>query len=80
MLFEDRVDAGRQLAKSLAAYRAQQPLILAIPRGGVPLGRAGADALVCLSVESEFYGVGQFYRSFDQVEDQEVLTMLKVIK
>lgn len=41
MLFEDRVDAGRQLAKSLAAYRAQQPLILAIPRGGVPLGRAG---------------------------------------
>lgn len=45
MLFEDRFEAGRQLAKSLESYRAQQPLILAIPRGGVPLGRAVADAL-----------------------------------
>lgn len=35
--FEDRGDAGRQLAGSLAAYRERRPLILALPRGGVPV-------------------------------------------
>lgn len=45
MVFEDRVDAGRQLAKALAAYRGRHPVVLAIPRGGVPLGRIVADAL-----------------------------------
>jgi predicted phosphoribosyltransferase len=45
-----------------------------------PWGVRGADALVCLSVEYDFSGVGPFYRSFDQVEDEEVLTMLKVIQ
>ncbi len=45
MLFENRIDAGRQLAKSLSRYEGQKPLILAIPRGGVPLGKTVADAL-----------------------------------
>lgn len=45
MVFEDRVDAGQQLAAALRNYRNQHPLIMAIPRGGVPLGRVVADAL-----------------------------------
>ena len=45
MLFEDRTDAGRQLVAALKSYHAQRPLILAIPRGGVPLGKIVADAL-----------------------------------
>ena len=43
--FIDRTDAGRQLAEALADYRGQRPLVLAIPRGGVPVGRILADAL-----------------------------------
>lgn len=43
--FQDRADAGRQLAGALARFRGRRPLVLAIPRGGVPLGRAIADAL-----------------------------------
>lgn len=43
--FVDRADAGRQLAAALAAYRGDRPLVLAIPRGGVPIGRIVADAL-----------------------------------
>src|SRR5690242_16853461 len=43
--FADRGDAGRQLAQVLAAYRGQRPLVLAIPRGGVPVGSVVADAL-----------------------------------
>ncbi len=45
MLFADRQDAGRQLARALAAYKGQRPLILAIPRGAVPMGQALADEL-----------------------------------
>ncbi|WP_431637118.1 alpha/beta family hydrolase [Dyella sp. KULCS107] len=43
--FVDRADAGEQLARALRIYRGQHPLVLAIPRGGVPVGRVIADAL-----------------------------------
>lgn len=45
MVFEDRSDAGRQLAHALARYRGSNPLVLAIPRGAVPMGRIVADEL-----------------------------------
>ena len=38
MLFEDREDAGRQLAERLAPYRDERPVVFALPRGGVPVG------------------------------------------
>src|SRR5881392_4519259 len=37
-LFRDRRDAGRQLAAALASYRESRPIVLALPRGGVPVG------------------------------------------
>ena len=45
MVFADRQDAGRRLAHALSAYKGQRPLILAIPRGAVPMGRTIADLL-----------------------------------
>ena len=45
MSFRNRSDAGRQLAKALAGYKDQQPVILALPRGGVPLAAQVAAAL-----------------------------------
>jgi putative phosphoribosyl transferase len=44
-LFEDRRDAGRQLAAALARYRDSRPVVLALPRGGVPVGFEVAKAL-----------------------------------
>src|SRR5215207_1394858 len=39
MLFHDRIDAGRRLAERLLHYRDQPGvLVLALPRGGVPVG------------------------------------------
>lgn len=43
--FRDRSDAARQLAESLSHLRGQHPLVLGIPRGGVPIGRIVADRL-----------------------------------
>ncbi|NOT43357.1 MAG: phosphoribosyltransferase [Acidobacteria bacterium] len=45
MLFEDRADAARQLAAALMPYRGRRPLVLGLPRGGVPMARIIADAL-----------------------------------
>jgi predicted phosphoribosyltransferase len=36
-MFADRLDAAEQLATALAPYRGQHPLVLAIPRGAVPM-------------------------------------------
>lgn len=44
-LFRDRPDAAHVLAQELQDYRGQHPLILAIPRGAVPMGEAIAHAL-----------------------------------
>jgi putative phosphoribosyl transferase len=44
-LFEDRRDAGRQLAAALSRYRQSRPVVLALPRGGVPVGFEVAKAL-----------------------------------
>jgi predicted phosphoribosyltransferase len=43
--FKDRREAARRLAQKLRRYRGKNPLVLAIPRGGVPLGGIIADAL-----------------------------------
>lgn len=43
--YRDRIDAARRLAGALAAYRGRNPLVLAIPRGAVAMGRVIADAL-----------------------------------
>ncbi len=45
MVFADRDDAARRLAKLLASHRGARPLVLAIPRGAVPMGRVIADVL-----------------------------------
>jgi len=37
-LFNDREDAGKQLAEALRKYKEKKPLVLAIPRGGVEVG------------------------------------------
>jgi len=45
MRFQDRLEAGGQLARLLTRYREENPLVLAIPRGGVVVGYAVARAL-----------------------------------
>jgi putative phosphoribosyl transferase len=45
MVFSDRHEAGRRLAAALDHLRDERPVILAVPRGGVVVGREVADAL-----------------------------------
>lgn len=45
MSFQDRTQAGQELAVALARYRRQQVVVLALPRGGVPVAAEIAAAL-----------------------------------
>ena len=45
MRFTDRRDAGERLAKHLLKLKDQHPVVLALPRGGVPIGFEIASAL-----------------------------------
>ncbi|HLR92202.1 MAG TPA: hypothetical protein VK048_04000 [Atopostipes sp.] len=38
MRFKNRIDAGNQLAKKLKISRSDHTIVVALPRGGVPLG------------------------------------------
>jgi putative phosphoribosyl transferase len=43
--FRDRHDAGRQLASLLERFRGERPVVVAMPRGGVPVASEVARAL-----------------------------------
>ncbi|RQH02681.1 phosphoribosyltransferase [Natrarchaeobius oligotrophus] len=43
--FADRTDAGKRLGQALRERGIDADIVLAVPRGGLPLGRAVADAL-----------------------------------
>ena len=45
MPFQNREQAAHLLARRLEKYRGQNPLVLAIPRGAVPMARIIADSL-----------------------------------
>ncbi len=46
LLFQDRTDAGQQLAQKLNVYAGRNDVVvLALPRGGVPVAYAVAQAL-----------------------------------
>lgn len=45
MLFADRTDAGRRLAPAVEHLREERPVVLGLPRGGVPVAHEVARAL-----------------------------------
>ena len=69
------------MVAALHAVRARKPalLVCAVPvasTDSVELVRPFADEVVCLYTPEDFYAVGQFYRSFGQVEDEEAIRLL----
>ena len=45
MSFSDRAEAGRKLAEALSSHKAEDVVVLALPRGGVPVAAEVASAL-----------------------------------
>ena len=62
--------------------RSRQPrrLIAAVgvaPPSSLPAIERLADEVVCLATPREFFAVGQFFRDFRQVEDADVIEILR---
>jgi len=95
-MFKDRKEAASMLATRLRKYKGQKPLVLAIPRGGVPMGKIIADALegdldVILvhklgHPENPEYAVGaidedgQIYLNADAMSDAALLSSLRTVE
>ena len=82
IVVDDGLATGATMTAALHAIRQQQPhrLICAIPVASASALEAVspmADEVACLAVPPEFRAVGQFYRDFPQVSDDEVVDMLR---
>jgi putative phosphoribosyl transferase len=81
MVVDDGLATGATMIAALHAVRTKGPakLICAVPVASpdsLEVVRPYADEVVCLEAPANFYAVGQFYRSFPQVEDDEVVALL----
>jgi predicted phosphoribosyltransferase len=81
IVVDDGIATGASMIAALHAVRAKKPerLICAVPVASpesLEQVRPYADEVVCLEAPEYFHAVGQFYRSFPQVEDEEVVALL----
>jgi putative phosphoribosyl transferase len=81
IVVDDGIATGLTDTAALRALRRQAPrrMILAVPvcaADSIRRLRGEADAIVCLLVPPLLYGVGQWYRDFSQVSDEDVLSAL----
>lgn len=88
MVFENRQEAGKKLAAQVFKYRKENPFILAMPRGGVPIGYEVAEVLqapldvivvrkIGLSSNREF-GIGAIAEGGIRVLDQTSIEVLGI--
>ena len=79
---DDGIATGSTIIAALPLIRAQNPheLIVAVPVA--PPERLGAirarcDRVVCLFAPRQFWAIGDFYEDFEQVDDQQVVELLR---
>ncbi|HVW51268.1 MAG TPA: phosphoribosyltransferase family protein [Trinickia sp.] len=82
IVVDDGLATGATMIAALHAVRAANPatLICAVPvaaQESLEHVRRFADLVVCLQTPPAFYAVGEFYRSFSQVDDDEAIQILK---
>lgn len=82
IIVDDGIATGRTILATLKMLRSEQPraLVVAVPvasREAADRIRREVDDFICLYTPSPFYGVGRFYRDFSQINDEEVMLLLK---
>jgi predicted phosphoribosyltransferase len=82
IVVDDGLATGATMISALHGLRNRKPakLICAVPVAPpdtVEKVRAMADEVVCLQAPEFFQAVGQFYGHFNQVEDDEVIALLR---
>lgn len=88
LYYKDRYDAGRKLAENLLQYKDENPIVIALPRGGVVVGfeiakmlNAPLDVLVARKLGAPFYpelGIGAIAPNSVKVLDKDIIKSLNV--
>ena len=82
IVVDNGVATGWTMLAALRAIRPRNPEMLVAamavaPRSTIDKVGSEADETVCLATPDEFYAVGQFFRDFRQVDDEEVVECLR---
>jgi len=82
IVVDDGIATGSTMIAALRSVRERKPAWLVAaaavaPPENIERIRPCADEVVCLATPSEFYSVGQFFASFEQVSDEEVMAILR---
>ncbi len=82
ILVDDGIATGATIEAAIQAVRKERParVILAVPvapPGTVERLRNDVDELVVLSTPEHFWAIGEFYSSFPQISDEEVVSILR---
>ena len=82
IVVDDGLATGATMIAALHAVRARRPetLVCAVPVASpdsLELVRPYADEVVCLHAPAGFFAVGQFYRTFGQVDDEQAIALLQ---
>ncbi len=79
---DDGIATGSTMLAALQVVKAQGPreLIVAVPVAPpdeVPEIRAACDDVICLLTPRHFWSIGEFYEDFTQVDDAQVIEVLR---
>jgi putative phosphoribosyl transferase len=81
IVIDDGIATGFTTLAAIQYIRKQAPqkIILAVPVAATDSHdrlKKEVDEMICLQVRDDFYAVGQFYETFNQVEDEEAKKLL----
>lgn len=84
VLIDDGIATGWTAICAARSLRSQKPksVILAVPvapKAGIKRLESECDRVICLHSPEPFLAVGQWYREFEQVGDEQVLQALKEV-
>ena len=82
ILVDDGIATGASSRAAIHAVRKLRPAAIVLatpvaPHRTCELLRQEVDELVCARMPEPFYGVGQFYKDFSQVSDEQVIELLE---
>ena len=82
ILLDDGLATGATMQAAIAGIRAQDPIqiVVAVPTAAVETCESfenEVDEIICAETPRPFWGVGRWYKNFDQTTDEEVRTLLQ---
>ncbi len=82
IITDDGIATGKTMLATIDLVKKKKPkkIVVAVPVASkeiIDSLKLLVDEVICLYTPETFYGIGQFYNNFEQVEDEEAIKLLK---